>query len=196
MSDLCELPPDPGKSPGPWKRSKEDGNPPLSFRDVLMQVQHKGSCYLEISEPESEGFESDEWEEDEQQIHNQGPSNCPLVININGETKRIMYQPWRKSLIVKVLGKKVGYTFIHEKMWRPNGELTSLTWATTILKLTDGEDYKRALTGGPWMIANHYLTVRSTLILGLPWQRSLKLRFGSVYLSSLLSTSTVKFFSK
>lgn len=42
-----------------------------------MQVQHKGSCYLEISEPESEGFESDEWEEDEQQIHNQGPSNCP-----------------------------------------------------------------------------------------------------------------------
>lgn len=41
------------------------GNPPLSFRDVLMQVQHKGSCYLEISEPESEGFESDEWEEEE-----------------------------------------------------------------------------------------------------------------------------------
>lgn len=75
--DLCELPPDPGKSPGPWKRPKEDGNQPLSFRDVLMQVQHKGSCYLEISEPESEGFESDEWEEDEQQIHNQGPSNCP-----------------------------------------------------------------------------------------------------------------------
>ncbi|EXB41835.1 hypothetical protein L484_005061 [Morus notabilis] len=72
-----------------------------------MQVQHKGSCYLEISEPESEGFESDEWEEDEQQIHNQGPSNCLLVININGETKRRIYQPWRKSLIVKVLGKKV-----------------------------------------------------------------------------------------
>ncbi|KAK9177799.1 hypothetical protein WN943_026988 [Citrus x changshan-huyou] len=23
--DLCELPPDLGKSPGPWKRSKEDG---------------------------------------------------------------------------------------------------------------------------------------------------------------------------
>mgnify|MGYP000250838207 CR=1 FL=1 len=32
--DLCELPPDLGKSPGPWKRSKEDGNQPLSFRDV------------------------------------------------------------------------------------------------------------------------------------------------------------------
>ena len=58
--DLCKLPPDPGKSPGPWKRSKEDGNQPLSFRDVLMQVQHKGSYYLEISEPESEGFKSDE----------------------------------------------------------------------------------------------------------------------------------------
>ena len=57
---------------------------------VLMQVQHKGSYYLEISEPESEGFKSDEWEEDEQQIHNQGPSNCPLVININGETYRYL----------------------------------------------------------------------------------------------------------
>ena len=32
--DLCDLPPDLGKSPGPWKRSKEDGNQPLSFRDV------------------------------------------------------------------------------------------------------------------------------------------------------------------
>lgn len=64
-----------------------------------MQVQHKGSYYLEISEPESEGFKSDEWEEDEQQIHNQGLSNCPLVININGEEKkRIIFQPWRKSL--------------------------------------------------------------------------------------------------
>lgn len=73
--------------------SDQRKTPPLSFRDVLMQVQHKGSCYLEISEPESEGFESDEWEEDEQQIHNQGPSNCLLVININGETQRIIYQP-------------------------------------------------------------------------------------------------------
>lgn len=81
-----------------------------------MQVQHKGSCYLEISEPESEGFESDEWEEDEQQIHNQGPSNCPPVININGETKRRIYQPWRKSLIVKVLGKTVGTNFSMRKL--------------------------------------------------------------------------------
>lgn len=39
------------------------------FRDVLMQVQHKGSYYLEISEPESEGFKSDEWEEDETKRH-------------------------------------------------------------------------------------------------------------------------------
>lgn len=84
--DLCELPPDPGKSPRPWKRSKEDGNQPLSFRDVLMRVQHRGSCYLEISKPESEGFESDEWEEDEQQIHNQGPSNCPTLMGkLKGE---------------------------------------------------------------------------------------------------------------
>ena len=33
----------PGKSPGPWERSK-------AFRDVLMQVQHKGSCYLKLNE--------------------------------------------------------------------------------------------------------------------------------------------------
>ena len=79
---------------------------PLSFCDVLMQVQHKGSCYLEISEPESEGFESDEWEEDEQQIHNQGPSNCPPVINRGNEKENL--STWRKSFIVKVLDKTVG----------------------------------------------------------------------------------------
>ena len=99
--------------------------------------------------------------------------------------------PGVKSTMFQTKKQKANLIFLlHEKilkMWRPNGELTSLTWATTILKLTDGEDYKRALTGGPWMIANHYLTLRSTLNLGLPWQRSLKLRFGSVYLSSLLS---------
>lgn len=36
------------------------------------------------------GFESDKWEEEEQQIHNQGPSNCTPMINING--KRKIYQ--------------------------------------------------------------------------------------------------------
>lgn len=48
------------------------------------------------------------------------------------------------------------------KMWRPNGEIyfIDLGHDYFILKLTDGEDYKRALTGGPWMIANHYLTLR------------------------------------
>lgn len=47
-------------------------------------------------------------------------------------------------------------------MWRPNGEIDFIDLGHDyfILKLTDGEDYKRALTGGPWMIANHYLTVR------------------------------------
>lgn len=70
------------------KGSDQRKTQPLSFRNILMQVQHKGSYYLEISEPESSDFKSDEWEEDKQQIHNQGPSNCPLVININGETKK------------------------------------------------------------------------------------------------------------
>ncbi|KAK4838363.1 hypothetical protein QYF36_024389 [Acer negundo] len=60
--------------------------------------------------------------------------------------------PGVKSTMFQTKKQKANLIFLlHEKilkMWRPNGELTSLTWATTILKLTDGEDYKRALTVG------------------------------------------------
>ena len=83
-------------------------------------------------------------------------------------------------------------------MWRPNGEIDFIDLGHDyfILKLTDGEDYKRALTGGPWMIANRYLTVRKWHPDFRPSLATVTQRFGSVYLSSLLSTSTVKYFSK
>lgn len=80
-------------------------------------------------------------------------------------------------------------------MWRPNGELTSLTWATTILKLTDGEDYKRALTGDdskPLSHSSKHPEFRPSL--ATVTQTALWIRLPELPIE--LSTSTVKFFSK
>lgn len=138
--DLCELSPDPGKSPGLWKRSKEDACP-----FVMFSCGHRGSCYLEISEPESELFfhRLANVKKMSSKSITRALRIVPLWSTLMGKLKG--EQPWKKSLIVKVLAKKVGYIFDKIwKMWRPNRELTSLTWATTILKLTDGESYIRA----------------------------------------------------
>ncbi|KAK1547929.1 hypothetical protein Q3G72_009325 [Acer saccharum] len=107
--------------------------------------------------------------------------------------------PGVKSTMFQTKKQKANLIFLlHEKilkMWRPNGELTSLTWATTILKLTDGEDYKRALTGDdskPLSHSSKHPEFRPSL--ATVTQTALWIRLPELPIE--LSTSTVKFFSK
>lgn len=73
--------------------------------------------------------------------------------------------PWRNSLIIKLVGRTVGYHYLWRRlkaMWRTENDplLIDLGFNFFIVKLGRREEIDRALTGGPWMIGDNYLRVQ------------------------------------
>lgn len=74
-------------------------------------------------------------------------------------------RPWRNSLIIKLVGRSIGYQFLWRRiqaMWKTQGEpmLIDLSNNFFIVKLNKREEYERALLEGPWMIGDNYLHVQ------------------------------------
>ncbi|KAJ4826538.1 hypothetical protein Tsubulata_034976 [Turnera subulata] len=89
---------------------------------------------------------------------------CP-VIRLTSEQKWRLRAPWRQALIVKMLGKKVGYRFMERKLnqlWATNGHIhvTDVGGDFYVVRFLSVVDFNNALKNGPWMIADHYLTIR------------------------------------
>ncbi|RYR66262.1 hypothetical protein Ahy_A03g012245 [Arachis hypogaea] len=68
------------------------------------------------------------------------------IIKVTQEEFEEWCKPWRASLIVKVLGKRVNLGFMEQRLKRK--------WVKK-----DEDDYLHALTRGLWMVAGHYLIV-------------------------------------
>lgn len=76
-------------------------------------------------------------------------------------------QPWRKCLVVKILGKSIGFLPMHEKMrsrWKLEGNFNLIVIKNRYFMVTFGMEVDRdkEVNGEPWMIFDHYLTI-------LPW---------------------------
>ena len=76
-----------------------------------------------------------------------------------------MCKPWKKTLIIKLLGRKVGFCMLETKLfqlWIRDGvmEITDLTNDYYLVKFSAYLDYEFAFTIRLWLIYNHYLTVR------------------------------------
>src|SRR3954467_8924873 len=76
-----------------------------------------------------------------------------------------LQRPWLNSLIVKLVGKPIGYHYLFRRiqaMWRTQDDplLIDLGNDFFIVKLINREEYERALSEGPWMIGDHYLHVQ------------------------------------
>lgn len=99
------------------------------------------------------------------------------VIPSKKEEKRLR-RPWKKTLIIKLLGKKIGFGFLKKKIdaiWANAGtvQLIDLGNEFFLARLSTLEDFEFALTGGPWMIFDHYLTVRQ-------WQEDFNLHLEGI----------------
>lgn len=80
------------------------------------------------------------------------------VIPVTDEELQLRLNPWRNTLVVNVLGKRVNFRIIENKLqreWTKNGGIQ-------IIDMHDGyfqvvfkseEDYKHALFKGPWKVA-------------------------------------------
>jgi len=128
----------------------------VTYKDSLI-----GSSYLprDMSEDASfkECISEDEEDEDEE--------DCPVIKLSVEEKKRIRF-PWRQTLIVKVMGRRVGYMYLIKRlkaMWKiqTDLELVDLGNEFFLARFANEADKEHALYNGHWMIADHYLTVRT-----------------------------------
>ena len=74
-------------------------------------------------------------------------------------------RPWKMSLIVKLMGKRLSLRFMDSwimKKWGRKGsvKVLDLTNDFYLVRFAEEEDYNFALFEGPWMIADHYLLVQ------------------------------------
>ncbi|PNX81511.1 hypothetical protein L195_g037532, partial [Trifolium pratense] len=73
--------------------------------------------------------------------------------------------PWKDALVVKLLGKNLGYNHMKKKLenvWNLIGgfELMAVSNSFYMVKFNCEEDKNKVINGGPWMIYDHYLAVR------------------------------------
>ncbi|XP_031111866.1 uncharacterized protein LOC116015840 [Ipomoea triloba] len=86
-------------------------------------------------------------------------------IPVTKEEKERLRRPWRRSLILRVLGRKVSYSYLlHrlQKLWisEASFDLIALDQDYFVAKFESQRDYEFAKFEGPWIILGHYLTVQ------------------------------------
>ncbi|CAN0904003.1 hypothetical protein LINGRAHAP2_LOCUS22833 [Linum grandiflorum] len=74
--------------------------------------------------------------------------------------------PLKKALVIRVLGKSVGIQYLYNRLkalWRPEERLRMVDLDNEIFlaSFENLQDYDHALTGGPWLILDHYLVVHT-----------------------------------
>ncbi|KAI9108252.1 hypothetical protein K1719_020735 [Acacia pycnantha] len=88
---------------------------------------------------------------------------CPTFLLEEKERERLM-KPFRRTLIVKLLGRQPSYGFIVKKLrqiWETKGNIDIFDLENNfyLVNFQHLDDYMEALTGGPWVILDAYLNV-------------------------------------
>ncbi|KAK4265438.1 hypothetical protein QN277_026493 [Acacia crassicarpa] len=118
----------------------------------------------------------DDMSEDDQDVEDDEPAcvteedltrNFP-TFTFSEKLKKPLYRAWQTSVIVKLLDKSIGYKALLARLqflWAKRGvvNLIDIGYGFFVVKFTNKDDYENALTGGPWIIYDYYLTVR-------PWE--------------------------
>ncbi|XP_045798039.1 uncharacterized protein LOC123892283 [Trifolium pratense] len=87
------------------------------------------------------------------------------MVHINDSVFEGLDAPLKDALVVKLLGKNIGFHLMKErlqKIWRLNAgfDIMNIGNGFFMVKLDSIDDRTRIMDGGPWMIYDHYLTVQ------------------------------------
>ena len=88
------------------------------------------------------------------------------AVNLSGARKASITSLWTTALIIKVVGKTVGYQFLTSRimsMWKPSGRLDCVDLGKDFFLMCFSlkEDYEQVLKDGPWFVGGHYLSLES-----------------------------------
>lgn len=91
--------------------------------------------------------------------------NSGLLVTISKKERDRMGIPLKRTLIVKLLGKSVGFNFLEKRLnqwWARKGVITivDLDNEYYLVKFSTDDDFNFALFEGPWLIFDHYLSLR------------------------------------
>ncbi|CAN1132958.1 hypothetical protein LINPERHAP2_LOCUS7365 [Linum perenne] len=81
-------------------------------------------------------------------------SNGIKALNLSEEFKEKLCKPWSNSVVVRLLGRNIGYTYLCHRLraiWKPVGNMhiVDLDRNCFMIKFSIEQDYFKALTGGP-----------------------------------------------
>ena len=102
--------------------------------------------------------------DDTQPGANDGQTDDTWEIWITPELKNQLVGPWKTSIILKLMGRPLGYRALQTKLaviWRPTGtmHLIDLGYGFFIMCFDVLKDYHHALMDGPWFVGDQYLHV-------------------------------------
>lgn len=85
-------------------------------------------------------------------------------INLDDKLFETLCDPWRDALVIKLLGKFVGYRVLQERsqrLWNPSGgfDILDVDNGYYMVKFDLPVDKETVMSGGPWMLFDHYLCV-------------------------------------
>jgi len=85
-------------------------------------------------------------------------------IYLEPQTFQELCTPWKDALVVKLLGKNLGYNTMKErlhKVWKTQGgfEIMDNDNGFYMVKFDQISDKEKVITRGPWMILDHCLAV-------------------------------------
>lgn len=145
-------PPPPSEPPDSVGRSVPTA--PMSFRDKVM-----GN-----SQPSPAREKKDLIKEKLVTIvHEHGNRLLPKV-TLDKSIFNELCNPWKDSLVIKLLGKSIGYHMMKDKLkkvWKPAGgfDILDVDNGFYMVKFDMAADRERALSDGPWLLYDHYLAV-------------------------------------
>lgn len=89
-------------------------------------------------------------------------SNQRRIVLSNEEMKKL-WIPWKKALIVTLLGRSAGYRVLYQRMkqrWNLQGEFEAVDIGHDydLVSFQSKEDYHHVLLDGPWIVLGYYLT--------------------------------------
>ncbi|XP_050260020.1 uncharacterized protein LOC126705116 [Quercus robur] len=94
------------------------------------------------------------------------------AVKLSKGVKHRIRAVWASSLIVKVYGRSVGFSYIQTRLnalWKPNGRLDVIDLGKDffLTRFSCKEDHDKVLRNGLWFIGEHFLSIR-------PWEPNFK----------------------
>lgn len=139
--------------------------PKISFKDKLVgEIPRAYAQAFDLSHQLDDKMESD--------LEMEALRDDLAAVKLSKELRLHIKALWSNGLIVKVIGRSVGFSFLHSKimaLWKPMGKIDciDLSCEFYLIRFSVKEDYDQVLRKGPWFIGQHFLSIR-------PWEPNFK----------------------